>query len=222
MSTERHEEPAVLQALEEVQEALRTEDHAQGPLSRENARLLARLEELQAERERLLYLVDEAGGGPSLSAPRLPESLEPPFVVQSQAFRYQLARQFLLMPVAVVFMLALGWNQGIKARVFCLALLLLVVAYQGVKFWWGRWRARWRFETHGFELGGLGRFLSYSDVLDVGVHVSASQRRRGLGTLVVRFKTWPGTPGPLCVQMKDVPEPERLAAWLQAKRSRTA
>ncbi|HEX8435978.1 hypothetical protein [Archangium sp.] len=51
---------------------------------------------------------------------------------------------------------------------------------------------------------------------------AASQRRRGVGTLVVTYKSWPGTPGQQCVQLKDMPEPERLAAWLQAKRSGSA
>jgi hypothetical protein len=108
---------------------------------------------------------------------------------------------------------------------FNLVLLLLVVAYQGLKYWRGRWLAPWRFETHGFEGGGRQgpqRLVSYSDVLNVEVYVSASQRRRGVGTLVVTYKAWPGTPGQQCVQLKNVPEPERLAAWLQAKRSDTA
>ena len=54
MPGERQADPEILQALDEVQRALRDERSALGTLPREHAELGARLEELQQERERLL------------------------------------------------------------------------------------------------------------------------------------------------------------------------
>jgi membrane protein YdbS with pleckstrin-like domain len=225
VSTEHHEEPAVLHALEEVRDALRTEEGAQEPLSRENARLRARVEQLQSERDQLLRAAEGPGEEPSSRAPRLPEALVPPFDLHAQDFpRRKLLRWFLPAPVVVVIMLAVTWDQGHVARVFNLALFLMVLGVQGGLLWWSKRRPQWHFDVFAFEgkVERLSHTVGYANVRSVEVYSSPSQRRRGLGTLVVTYYTAvSGTLGEQCMQMKDVPEPERLAAWLRAKGSDT-
>jgi hypothetical protein len=220
VSAERHEEPALLQALEQAQDALRTEQREQEPLSRENARLRARTEQLRAERNQLLRALEDPRPEQPPSASRRTEALVPPFTVQARMVPRQQVRGFLPAPVMMLLMLAVTWNQDSLARVFNLFLLLVVGVAQGVRFWLKR--PRWRFDEADFQGRGLqGPWdpVLYSEVVDVEVHVSASQRRRGVGTVVVTYSSWPGKPAEMNLQLKDVPEPERLAAWLRAKRS---
>ncbi|WP_395812513.1 PH domain-containing protein [Archangium minus] len=223
MPAERQVEPAILQALDEVQDALRTEQRAQGPLSGENARLRARLEQLQAERVWLRLVLEELAKEKTSSAPpRLAETLEPPFEVQGQALLRRRLSGFLSSPLFAALILAWEWDRGPRFRMFLGGVLLLVVAVQCVRLFWNG-ELRWSFKAARFEGGGwLGKRLhvNYSDVVDVQVHVSPSQQRRGVGTVVVTYRPREqDMPSDMCVLLKDVPEPERLAAWLRAEGS---
>lgn len=224
MPAERDVEPDILQALEESQDALRAVQRTQGPLTQENARLRTRLEQLQAERDRLRLTLEGLRRERDPNAPRLPESLETPFEVRGQALTRRRVRWFLPVPLFALLMLIWEWNQGPIYRAFLSGVLLLVVVVQGVMLAW-RGEPLWRFEASSFEGGGregTRGLVYYSDVVDVQVHVSPSQRRRGVGTVVVtRRLPWQATTGETCLLLKDVPEPERLAAWLRAKGSAT-
>jgi hypothetical protein len=59
--------------------------------------------------------------------------------------------------------------------------------------------------------------VRYTDVVEVEAYSSKGQRLRGVGSVGVTYKAVMGEEKLLT--LKDVPEPERLAEWLQSKRS---
>lgn len=62
----------------------------------------------------------------------------------------------------------------------------------------------------------LDGLVRYRDMQGVEAYSSREQRMRGLGSVTVRYKTPAGLEEQLL--LKDVPEPERLAEWLEARR----
>jgi hypothetical protein len=216
VSTERYVEPAVGQALEEVRESLRTERRAQEPLSRESAELRERAERLQAERDQLQGDLEHLRQGRTARVPRLPAVLTPPFEVRPPVPLRRQVREALPMLMVATFPLSLAWSKKAAAPVIFLLILGMMVA-QFLMHW--RARARWRFTQEGLEVkepevqGGLVR---YPDVVQVEAYSSKGQRLRGVGSVGVTYKGLMGEEKLLT--LKDVPEPERLAEWLQSKR----
>ncbi|MDY7232314.1 PH domain-containing protein [Hyalangium rubrum] len=217
MSTERYVDPSVGQAVEEVRESLRSEQRALEPLPTENAELRAKLERLQTERERLRGELEglrqgRAGG----RVPRLPEALEPPFVVRSPVLLRRQARESLPVLVVLTLLGSLAWSRQGSGLVILLLLLMVFMAIQFFAVWRGG--ARWRFGETGIEVDDKdvpeGR-VRYADVVDAEVHVSRAQRRRGVGTVEVRYRA---KNEERTLSLKDVPEPDRLAEWLDSKR----
>lgn len=75
MAAERFEDAGLTRALEEVEEALRTERRALEAISSQSARLRARLERLRAEKKDLLGEVELLRREQAQSGPQPPESL---------------------------------------------------------------------------------------------------------------------------------------------------
>jgi hypothetical protein len=218
MSAERFVDPEVTQAVEEIEDALRTERRALGPLPGENAELREKIERLTTERDQLRSDLEGLRQGRAKGLPRLPEALAPPLrVVPYVPMRRRLREALpLLTPLGVLVLFGRG---QLGAWVLILALVAVawvvarVVDVSRSRPWWG-------LKEDGFEAGGKGEtsFVRYSEISSVEVQVTASQRRRGVGTVHVKCEL-KGEERPLkFLTLKDVPEPERLAAWLQAKR----
>lgn len=218
MSTERYVDPSVGQALEEVQEALRTERRALVSLPAENAGLRAKLERLQAERGKLREELEGLRQGRTGRMRRLPEALTPPFELRIPVQLRRQLREAMPMLVMMLLFSSVMWSTGWWGRAFVLLAGLVGVSVQVLAI--RRGSARWRFGEAGIEVseeevpGGLVR---YSDIVDAEVHVTRYQRRRGVGTVEVRHRAIKEEEKTLT--LKDVPEPDRLAAWLDSKRS---
>jgi DNA-binding transcriptional MerR regulator len=219
VSSERHADPEVGQALEQVREALRTERNSQEPLSSQNAELRERAGRLERERDQLRGELERLRQERPARAPRLPEVLTPPFEVGPSVSPRRQVRE--AMPMFLVMLLALSvvWRKSASSLVLLLCALVLVVV-QVLIYWAGR--VRWRFTQDGIqvetkELEVPGGFLRYTDVLKVEAYSSRGQRLRGVGSVGMAYKAVTGEERLLT--LKDVPEPERLAEWLQAKRS---
>lgn len=216
MAGERFIDPEVSQAVEEAEAALQAERRALGPLPGQNAELREKLQRLTAERDRLRGELEQMRQGRSRGLPRLPEVLTPPLKILPQVPVRRRLREALpfLTPVGILVLFRAqldGW---------ALIILLAVVA-------WGvarvadvsRSRGGWLLKEDGVESFGEGApvLVKYADMTRVEVQVSRSQHRRGVGTVHVRCEE-KGEERPLkFLELKDVPEPERLAAWLQAK-----
>jgi hypothetical protein len=218
VSAERFVDPEVSQAVEEIEDALKAERRALEPLPGENAELREKLQRLTAERDQLRDELERLRQGRPRGLPRLPEVLAPPLKILPHVSMRRRLREALpfLTPLGV---LALFGKEQLGA--WALILLLAVVG-------WGvarvadvsRSRGSWRLGEDGFEAFGEGEPVSvkYANITRVEVQVSGAQRRRGVGTVHVRCEE-KGEERPLkFLELKDVPEPERLAAWLQAKR----
>lgn len=223
MAPERFVDPAVGQALEEVREALRTEQASQGSLASQNAQLRERAQRLEAERDRLRGELEQLRQGRIGPMPRLPEVLVPPFELQSPLSLRRQVREAL--PMLLIMVLAAlagggGGKQKLLAGIFFVFALVMVVV-QAVSYWQSR--ERWRFEEGGIraweaeEPGVRGlNLIRYQAMLGVEAHSSNSQRLRGLGSVTVTYKSEAEEQKQLVLE--DVPEPERLAEWLEARR----
>ncbi len=214
MSPERFVEPAVVQALESTQEELGAEQRSLEPLRREQAALRERLGRLEAERERLRQDLEAFQRGLPASAPRLPASLMPPFEVHSRiSWRRPLREALPSLILLGVMVNAFGTRR--LPFMLPLFLMLLVFGARPLRKAW-RQRQRWRFTEQGFEPWGPGappgEAVPYARVLGAEVLATPAQRRQGVGDVVVRRH--PEAP----IRLKDVPEPERLAEWLLARR----
>jgi hypothetical protein len=215
VSAERQSDPAITQALEEVQEALHREHRALESLPREIATLRARSEQLQAERKALHGELEALEQGKPERRPRLPERLEPPFELRSQVSLRRRLRE------AVPVMMMVGLLIWMPSdRIFLpFAIVGLAAAMVGVFVERSR-RPRCRVEPAGLKVSTHRgwRSVSFTDVLDAEVHVSVSQRRRGVGTVLVLHKAMLGDAENQPLTLKDVPEPERLAEWIRSMR----
>ena len=217
MTSERYVDPAVSQALEEVRDSLLAERKSQEPLSSENAELRARAERLRAERDQLQSELEHLRQGQPRNAPRLPEVLKAPFELRPEVTLRQKLRAALPLLMLMVLPFALTRQNKI-----IWAILLVVVgalfASQALTQWRGR--ARWRFTEDSLETKDpevQGGQVRYTDMLDVEAYGSRGQRLRGVGSVGVKYRAVMGEEKQLT--LKDVPEPERLAEWLEAKRS---
>jgi len=217
VASERYVDPAVGQALEEVRDALRSERNSQEPMASQTAELRERAERLQAEREQLKSELEHLKQGRPRHIPKLPETLTVPFDVRPPVTRRRRVREALPLAMTLLLPLALLWNREanwLKLLVFVSGLIVVQV----LTLW--KARARWRFTQEGIEAqapdvqGGLVR---YKDVSKVEAYSSKGQRLRGVGSVGVKYRAVTGEEKLLT--LKDVPEPERLAEWLAAKRS---
>jgi hypothetical protein len=215
--SERYVDPAVGQALEEVRDALRAERSSQEPQASQNAELRERAGRLEAERDQLRGELERLREGRPGRVPRLPEVLQVPFEVRPVVMLRRQVREALPMLMLVVLALSIvGRKSGSGVAIIVFAGVMLLV--QLLMQWKGR--SRWRFVEAGIEAkesevqGGLVR---YTDVLQVEAYSSRGQRLRGVGSVGVTFKAVTGEEKVLT--LKDVPEPERLAQWLESKRS---
>ncbi|WP_225412664.1 hypothetical protein [Stigmatella hybrida] len=217
MPSERPVEPGIAQALERIQEDVRTGHRAMRTLTEENGRLRARLGQLQTEREQLSRTLQEVRQGQPLRRPRLPEVLAPPFEVRTQV---PLRRVFLSqLPLVLVTgaLLTLPWDYRTGIMVVLCVLYAVVSVYPQLRRWFGS--PSWRFTGSGLEDGGhsgLPAEIPYGQVVSATAEISPAQLRRGVGTVTVKFRPAPGAPEDF-VSLLDVPEPERLAEWIQAK-----
>ncbi len=220
MAPERIADPEITQALEEIEDTLRAERRALGPLPGENAGLQARLERLKGERDRLQGELEELRTGRARNLPRLPEVLVPPFKVRSPVPARRLLRAALpsLALLGVLFIFLKDLSRA-GQRIFLLVmggfLLVRLFALWGGRSWWN-------FSEVGIEGGGKEAGeprVPYSKITGVKVDATPSQRRRGVGTVQVTYEEELGGRVEKNLTLKDVPEPERLASWIQAKRS---
>jgi hypothetical protein len=210
-------DPAVGQALEEVRDALRAERNSQEPLSSENAELRARADRLQAERDELRSELEHLRQGRPRHVPRLPEELKAPFDVRPPVTLRRRVRDALPLMMILTLPLAVVWSK--KVTWVALVLFAAVMIAAQVLTLWIR-RPRWRFmeawiEAHEPDVPG-GQ-VRYKDMLKVEAYSSKGQRLRGVGSVGVTYRAVTGEEKLLT--LKGVPEPERLAEWLQSKRS---
>lgn len=216
MASERYVDPAVGQALEEAREALRTEQASQGTLASQNAQLRERAQRLEAERAQLRGELERLRQGQVGPMPRLPEVLATPFEVRPLVRLRRHAREALPMLLLVVLAVLSIRSGTLKAWVLFGASVVFMLV-QLLIYWNGR--LPWRFEEEGIkarESEVPGNLLRYRDILGVEAYSSNRQRMRGLGSVTVRFMATTGQEKQLL--LKDVPEPERLAEWLEARR----
>jgi hypothetical protein len=217
MPSEHHRESGVAQALERIQEDVRKGQRTMSTLTEENAQLRARLGELQTEREQLNRTLQEVRQGKPLHRPRLPEALAPPFEVRTQVpLRRVFLNQLPLLLIAGV-LLTLPWEFRTGIMVVLCVLYALVSLYPQLRIWFVR--PSWRLTGSGLEDGGrsgLPAEIPYEQVVSATAEISPAQLRRGVGTVTVRFRPEPGAPDDF-VSLLDVPEPERLAEWIQAQ-----
>ena len=217
MSFERFVDPAVGQALEEARDALRAERSSREPLWSENTELRARAERLQAERDQLRGELEQLRQGQPRHVPRLPEVLKAPFEVRPPMTLRRRVRDALPLLMMVTLPLSLAWSKK-ASWVVLMVFAAVMIASQVLTLW--KSRPRWRF-TEGFiearETEVPGGQVRYTDVLGLEAYSSKGQRLRGVGSVAVRYRAVTGEEKLLT--LKDVPEPERLAEWLQAKRS---
>ncbi|ADO75170.1 hypothetical protein [Stigmatella aurantiaca] len=217
MPSEIHAEPEIARALERLQEERRTGQRELGTLTEENARLQARLGQLQTEREQWSRMLQEVRQGKPLRRPRLPEVLAPPFEVRTQV---PLRRVFLnQLPLVLVAgaLLTLPWDFRTGFMLAFCVFYAVISVYPQLRHWFGR--PSWRFTGTGLEDGGhsgLPAEIPYEQVVSATAEISPAQLRRGVGTVTVKFRPEPGAPEDF-VSLLDVPEPERMAEWLQAK-----
>jgi hypothetical protein len=221
MPGERFADPEVTQALEEAEDALRAERRALGPLPGENAELQARLERLKAERDQLRGELEGLRKGRARSHPRLPDVLEPPFKVRPHvSVRRQLRKALPFLALAGVLLIFMRGQLSSGLRIFLLVLgVVLSARFLASR----RGRPGWHFRETGIEESGQGRgraqAVPYSAITGVKVHATASQHRRGVGTIEMTWRAEPGEGWEKTLTLEDVPEPERLAAWIESKRS---
>jgi membrane protein YdbS with pleckstrin-like domain len=220
MAPERFADPEVTQALEELEDTLRTERRALGPLLGENVRLQAKLERLKARRDQLQEELQGLRTGRARNHPRLPEVLVPPFKVRPAVpVRRQLRMALPSLALLVVLFLILEGQSHVGQRIFVLfAGIFVLLRFFGFV----KGRSWWNFSKVGIRGGGKEADeaqVPYSRIIRVKVEATPSQRRRGVGTVQVTYEEQPGEGMERTLTLKDVPEPERLASWLREKRS---
>jgi len=214
-------DPAIRQALAQTQEALRAEQRALEELPRERTWLRERLGQLEAEQGSLHHQLETLRQGQPREAPRLPDRL--PFEVRPRQGRgrYFYWRRTLAVTLATGLLVHLTRQSiaNLSAGLLPLLVVLLLVLLIKRSF---KGPPSWFFTEHsiGLPWSGLQRpRLSYSEVLEAEAHVSAAQRHRGVGTVVVLCKPTREHPAGKSFVLKNVPEPERLAEWIRWKRT---
>lgn len=215
-------DPAIVQALEETQEALREEQRALGELPDENVRLRERLGQLQTERDSLHHQLELLRKGQLEGAPRLPDAL--PFEVRplEEKGRYFYWRRALAVMLTLLLLVELTPRLGDVLSIALLPVLLsLLLVLMAKRAWDGP--ASWLFTEDLVDARGGGQRLRlpYSNVLEAEAHVSASQRHRGVGTVLILCKPTQEHPAGNTLVLRNVPEPERLAEFLRWKRAQT-
>jgi hypothetical protein len=218
-------DPEVLQALEAVQQALRDERSALGTLPQEHAELGARLEALQQEREQLHRELEDLRQGRPSHFPRLPEVLAPPFDIRSGMYTpRRLLRELMPSVMLVGCLLFMPWDEE-KTHFLAVVIMVGSLVMSGFALTAWRQRPRWRFGERAMEIRGEDAPaypVPYSEVLDAEAHVTPSQRKRGVGNVVVKCAPGTGELTGKTLTLKSVPEPERLARWLHDRRGRKA
>lgn len=220
MSAERYVDPEVTQALERLQTELRAEQRELQALPEENARLRERLERLQAERDQLRGALEAVKQGLPANLPRLPEVLTPSFEVRSRGPLRRQVRDVVSMLLVGVLLLTLPAVLELWPSAFMYLFVVVLETWRHFKSW--RDRPRWYFTESGIERGGreaLQPDVAYARVLDAEAQASKPQRRRGVGTVRVKYRAQAGKPEEEVLVLQDVPEPERLAEWIRSKRS---
>lgn len=217
MAPERLAAPEITQALEELEDTLRAERRTLEPLQGENAGLRARLERLEAERDQLRGELEGLRRGQATSHPRLPAVLATPFTVRPRSPLLRQLRESA--PYLLVLAVPLLYAKNSTAK----TIFLLIFGGSMLLRAFHRWRGDswWDFREAGIEGGGTerGERVPYSSITGVTVDATPAQRRRGVGTVQVMYELQPGRGGERRLTLKDMPEPERLAAWIEAKRS---
>jgi hypothetical protein len=214
--SERYVDPAVAQALEEVRDALRAERSSQEPLSSETAELRARAARLQAERDQLRSELKHLRLGRPRHVPRLPGVLKVPFEVRPVVTLRRKLREAL--PMLMLLVLPFALTRQNKIIWTMLLVIASAVIFSQMSTRWTA-RARWRFTEEGLKTrdpGVQGGHVYYRDMLAAEAYSSRGQRLRGVGSVGVKYRGVTGEEKLLT--LKDVPEPERLAEWLEAKR----
>jgi hypothetical protein len=220
MAPERIASPEISQALEEAGDTLRAERRTLGPLAGENAALRERLERLEAERDQLQEELKGLRKGRSSNHARLPEVLVPPFRIRPPVPMRRQLRTILPSMALLGLLFFILRDQAHAAQrvfVFCIGVFLLMRSFG---LWLGG--AWWDFSKTGIRGGGKEAgdgLVPYSRITGIKVDTTPSQRRRGVGTVQVAYEEKPGGEMKMTLTLKDVPEPERLASWIQEKRS---
>jgi hypothetical protein len=208
-------EPTLEAALARARQALAAERDARAEEGRVRARLEARRARLLEERERL------RGEGPS-RVPRLPADLAPPFEVRGPRHRRPRLRLVLPVLAACAALLVTGRDESPFLQLGShLFIGVLAAACGAIYFFPG---PRWRITAEGLGPRSLRSLfwppeVDFRAVRAVEVSVTDAQRRLGVGTVLVLHRKWAGAPAPQerALTLTDVPEPERLAAWLRAQ-----
>lgn len=210
MSAERPVEPALVQRVEEVRDELLAEQRALEALPRERAQLQEQIARLELRRQELRGELEALRQEQPVKVPRLPEVLSAPFKVKVHR---RLSRQLLnLLFVAACLPLMFVGREGLSAWPY-VAWLWGIIAALGLTTI--LLPPRWRFEATSMKAVGVGEpraRLLYTEAYDIQVLVTPSQKRLGVGTVVLKRQTT-GT----LVLIRNVPEPERLAEWLRSK-----
>lgn len=218
MSAERFVDPEVSQAIEQIEDALSAERRALGPLPGENAGLREKIQRLTAERDRLRGELERLREGRPQRLPRLPEVLAPPLRILPHVSMRRRLREALPFLTPLGALALFGREQlGVWALIFLGAFVAWGVARIADV---SRSRDWWDLKEDGFETNeeGVPSFVRYSEISRVEVEITASQRRRGVGTVHVKSEQKNEERSLKLLTLKDVPEAERLAAWLQANR----
>lgn len=220
MAPERLADPEITQALEEIEDTLRAERRALAPLPDENVELRARLERLMSERDQLQGELEELLKGRARNHPRLPEVLNPPFVVRSPVPVRRMLRTALPSLALLVVLLSFMKDSMHLGQTIFLLVLGVFLVLRLPALWVGG--SSWQFseaDIRGYgKKTGVARVL-YSSITSVKVDATPSQRRRGVGTIQVTYQEEFSGEMEKLLTLEDVPEPERLASWIQAKRS---
>jgi len=213
MPDERPVEPSLVQHVEAIRDELRVEERALAGMPHENARLQAEIQRLEARKQELLGERQRWQQEQTVSAPRLPEALSTPFDVKvQQGLRRPLLKLlFAGISAAVLFFLPHGLETW-RYLVPIWGLLVIIALARSLA------PPRWRFgptsvKQVGVDLRKGTQVVPYEQILKVSLLVTPSQKRRGVGTLVITLRTSPPD-----IMMRNVPEPERLAEWLSSQR----
>jgi membrane protein YdbS with pleckstrin-like domain len=227
MPPERIDEPSLEQVVESLQSQLRAEERAREQLREQSDHLQNRCRTLEAERTRLQQelksLRTSAPHRPSV----LPDPLSPPFEVRPRWFLAVRGHElwwWYVMFVAVMALLMHGLMRWSGAVFFVFYLVQLFFVHLVIMWkWWAEWRRHpwWGFKEKGIAVQGESwkplLEVPYTRMLRVDAQVSPVQVARGLGDVVVWW-TAPGKTQPEEVRLKNAPEPERLAKWLETRR----
>jgi hypothetical protein len=215
MSTERHVDPEVLQALDSVYEELRTEELALQGMPAENERLRGRLERLQqgrSERRKILRL------GQSGAEPHLPQELEIPFHARTSFSGTRRQRDVLCLLVLGAIVLSLGWNRPGVVMLLCVlgvaSVVRLLMAWRQNQAWFFLEQGIESLDTWNNKKPAI--LVRYSQVVDAEARVTPAQRRRGVGTVVVKYRPAQGG-AELSMTLENAPEPERLVKWIRSR-----